>query len=368
MSRPALLAACAAWLERPGAAERARAELVKAAQNPAGFALEARSHRLSPVMLEVATGLGADEALINALRADVRAGAAAALALESAANELAVAARQQGLRAAILKGPALEVRYGGRGLRPHDDLDLLVPHEELDGWHDMLGTLGYKPAGAFVHSWKRGALETVDLHSRPLDFYSLLAVPDDLQPVRIEPAGMLARAEPLEGLALPGLSAEDELVYSACHGLGLHVFDRLVWMLDIAVLAGQARDVEKLIAIAGRAGAARLLFHAVTVAIEAGLITETPAWLARVAPAKLGRLERRMVSRLAHKPLPERAEYLLALAMPAPRGFKRAMLRRSFFPTKKRTEQSVATGRGRLGGAWLHARHMARLAWLAAWG
>jgi hypothetical protein len=191
-----------------------------------------------------------------------------------------------------------------------------------------------------------------------------------MQPVRLDPAAMRARARPLGDLPFPALAVEDELILAACHGFGLHLFERLVWLLDVAVLAGQVGDGARLVETARAAGADRMLFHAAEIARRLELLPEpAEAWLAAVRPARIGRLERRLVERLVRgRQLPERAEFLLAAAMPAPAGFKRALAARAIFPTSKRLQQSVHTGRGRLRAVLTHARQLARIGAMIAWG
>lgn len=370
MSRTGLLALSAAWLGRPGAEAPAREALAAAGRSPGDFAREARAHRLAAVALEAAERLGAGDGLLAALRAEARAGTARALALESAAAELAAAAKERGLSAAHLKGPAVDRSYGGRGLRTYDDLDLLVPAGQLDLWRGCLRDLGYAPANPAGGSWLRGPAETVDLHSGALELYGLIDVPEALRPVRLDPEAMLSRAKPDANLAFPALAAEDELLLAACHGFGLHLYARLVWALDVAVLAAAA-DPARVEAAAAESGAGRMLFHAADAARRLGLLGEPPGgWLERLRPGRLGRLERLVVGRIVRGDAPERAEFLLALAMPAPAGFRRAMLRRALLPSGRRLRQSAAAvrGRGRLGGALRHFGQLARIGALALWG
>jgi hypothetical protein len=370
LTRTSLLTVCASWLGRPGAAERARAALDRAAGDAPAFAHAARGHRLAPLVLEEAGKLGAAPALLDALRTEVRAGAALQLVLEAAAGELAGAARERGLSAVHLKGPAVDRRYGGRGLRTFDDLDLLVPAGELDGWHECLRALGYEPAPPFGYSWKRAPQETVELHSKSLELYGLLDLPAPMQPVRLAPEAMRARAAPLEGLPFPALAVEDELILAACHGFGLHLFERLVWLLDVAVLARQVREPARPVEIARSSGADRLLFHAMEIARKLGLLAgPAEAWLAALRPARIGRTERHLVERLVRgRRMPERAEFLLAMAMPAPAGFRRALVARAVFPTRKRMQRAAFGGRGPLWSVLTHLRQLARIGALIVWG
>jgi len=367
LSRAGLLAIAAAWLGRPGAAERARAALAGSAQRPAEFAAEARSQRIAAIVLEAAGQLGAPEPAVGELRAAVRGEAARALVLESAAAELAQAARAGNLAAVLVKGPALARRYGGRSLRPFGDLDLLVAPGSLPGWEQCLGALGYAPMPRGDRTWRRGALEWVDLHAKSSDLVGVIDVPEGLSPVRLDLPGMFARAEQPEGLPFPALSAEDELILAAGHGLGVHVFEKLVWLLDVAVLAAQVRDPGRLLELAGSSGAGRLLGHALEIARRLDLAEPPEGLLGALRPARTGRLERRLVARLIRGGLPDRAQFLLALALPAPRGYKRTLLGRACLP-RRRVLETPALGRGPLGGALRHAGRLVRLGALALFG
>jgi hypothetical protein len=366
LSRSALLAICAAWLGRPGAAERAGAVFEDAGRRPDEFSQEVRGQRLAGIALEVAERLGAPETVCQPLRATVRGDAARALVLESAAAELADAARERGFGAVLFKGSALDRRYGGRGLRPFGDLDLLVEPGALPAWAECLGALGYRPLRPVDRTWVRGALELVDLHAKSSDLIGVIDVPEELSPVRLDLAGMRARARGEEGLAFPALAIEDELTLAACHGLGVHAFEQLVWLLDVAALAGQIADPGGLVERASSSGADRLLYHALDAAARLGLLDAREDLLGPLRPANLGRLERRLFERLVRAGLPNGAEYLLALALPAPAGYKRTLLTRALLP-RRRALAAGGTGGGVVRGALRHARRLVRLGALALW-
>lgn len=180
--------------------------------------------------------------------AAVREEAARRLALDRlAARRLAAACREvlgrlgeAGLRAVVLKGPPLEERlYGGPGLRPMLDVDLLVRPDDLTRAGEVLTALGCRalqpiadgaPADghdlAFGHP--NGAL--LEIHYRASS-----------GPGTEIPAGDLVGRAVRQRLAGGGTAwvpvPEDELIYLAVHA-ARHRFRRLGWLCDLDRLLG----------------------------------------------------------------------------------------------------------------------------------
>lgn len=364
MSRAALLELAAAWLGRPDSAGKARAALERTP--PEELARAARAQGLAAVVLESAGRLDFPEAKLAPLREAARSEVARSLVLETALAELAERSREKGLAALLLKGLALDhTAYPHPGLRPAADIDLLVRAEELAGWGELLAALGYGEFERVDRTWRRGAREVVDLHASSSDLAGVVDVPEELSPVRLDVAAIFARAAEAEGLPLAVPCTEDQLLLAAAHGLGVHVFEKLVWLLDVAVLLGAKPDVGRLVEEARRTGADRLLFHCLVLAGRLDLAEAPPALLDGLRPARLGRLERKLVERLVRKALPDRAEFLLALALPAPRGYKRTILRRALLPRARTLGQPDA---GRLRGLGRHAGRLWSMARLVVFG
>ena len=177
-------------------------------------------------------------------------------------------------------------------------------------------------------------------------------------------AGIFERAVEVEGLALPAPCAEDHVILCAAHGLGVHVYERLMWLLDVVVLLERS-DPARVVKLACTAGAGRLLFDSLELARELGLLEPTAAFLEKLRHASRGRLEKKLLRRLAAGALPDRSEFLLALAMPAPSGYKRALIKRALLPSGR----TVSYGKTAAGsGTAAHFARAARLAWLATFG
>lgn len=354
MTREALIALAAAWLERPAAAGKAREALAKTP--PAELARAARAQGMAAVALESADKLDVPEEKLAPLREAARAEVARSLVLEAALAELAGKSREKGLAAVLVKGVALDhTAYPHPGLRPAADLDLLVNGEELAGWAELLTSLGYHKFEQVDRTWRRGEREVVDLHASSSDLVGVVDVPEGLSPVRLELPAIFDRAAQVEGLPLPAPGTEDQLLLAAAHGLGVHVFEKLVWLLDIAVLLGRGPDPARLAEDARRTGADRLLFHSLVLAGRLDLADPPDALLDPLRPEKLGRLERNLVERLAREQLPDRTEFLLALALPASGGYKRAILRRALLP---RPRTLKARNTSRLRGIFRHAARL----------
>jgi hypothetical protein len=152
--------------------------------------------------------------------------------------------RSNGILAIPYKGPVLAaLAYGHLGLRRFIDLDLLVRQSELARAAELLSSAGYRAQqveglsattqGARIPGQYAFQSETddclVELHTeatlryfpKPLDL-------DDLEK-RLVPVF-------LSGRAIPTLSLEDLLCFVCVHGTK-HMWDRLLWIFDVAALA-----------------------------------------------------------------------------------------------------------------------------------
>ncbi len=180
----------------------------------------------------------------------VQAGILLPRALETAVAPLVRA----GLQPLVFKGPALAGRYPEPGLRPMDDVDLIVPRDEHDRAVAVLGSVGWRAprrAGAHYDTF----LVHRDVPDLPLEVHWDLETwrhrptplrGDDLWQARIE--------SEIFGVPAFGLPPEVELVALAIHaGKPYHYFQRLIWSVDLAVVverAGPALDWDRLAALA----------------------------------------------------------------------------------------------------------------------
>ncbi len=349
---PASLAA--AWLRRPGAPERARGALKTLP--PGDLTAALRNAGIACISLEAAGELDLDEERLAALREAARGEAARALALEPALEEIGERSREKGLEALLVKGLALDRgAYPHPGLRLASDLDILVRAADLPAWGELLAALGYGKFPDVDRTWRRAGRECVDLHASSSDLVGVVDVPEELSPVRLDLAGIFSRAAQVPGLALPAPGIEDHLVISAAHGLNVHLFSRMIWLLDVVVLLGRVEGPSSLTELARSSGAHRALYHSLKLAAGAGLLEPDGELLDGLRPRSIGRREARLLARLAASGLPPRAEFLLAMVSPAPRGYKRTLMRRALMPRRRALGSHGA--RGMRGGL----RHLGRL-------
>jgi hypothetical protein len=151
-----------------------------------------------------------------------------------------------GLTPLVWKGGALVGRYPEPGLRPMDDVDLVLPPAQLDA-----GVATLVKAGWEVIPTRRSAHHEVILKHRalpglPLELHRALSTWRErsnwlttLDLWRWRTQGTVYDAP---AFVLP---AEEEIVALAAHAAKpFHVFDRLIWAVDVAVVINNAVVVD----------------------------------------------------------------------------------------------------------------------------
>lgn len=149
-----------------------------------------------------------------------------------------------GLEPVVLKGPALAARYPAPGLRPMDDIDVLLPRRHHGAAMAALARAGWtvRRPGA------RDRYDTVLAHpavpTLPLELhYGLQSFYERAS--RIDVDALWHRRIPvrLGGVGAYGLAAEDELLMLAAHAAKpFHTYLRLIWAVDLAVAVGRSTD------------------------------------------------------------------------------------------------------------------------------
>ena len=149
---------------------------------------------------------------------------------------------EAGLEPLVFKGPAVAACYPEPGLRPMEDIDLLLPagdhRRALDALH-----------GAGWHVARAGGVEhydTVLIHDKVPSLslevhYGLERVSQRVN--ALDPGALWARRVPLDCAGTPafGLAQADELIVLAAHaGKPFHGFVRLIWIADLAMIVGGA--------------------------------------------------------------------------------------------------------------------------------
>ena len=166
----------------------------------------------------------------------------------------------------VVKGPVLAMQaYGDPAMRSYGDLDLLVRQRDIRRATESLQATGYQAAvplsvidagkipGQYLFS-KREVNLLVELHND----YTLRYFPRRL-PIE-EFFGRQIRVR-LDAHDVPALSVEDELVLICIHG-AKHLWERLIWIADVAALVSRQSDINWAVATASaKAVRAEHLLH-----------------------------------------------------------------------------------------------------------
>jgi hypothetical protein len=158
-----------------------------------------------------------------------------------------------GIQAIPLKGPSLALRlYGNLGLRPINDIDLLIRRRDIARLDQILQRHGYHPLGARAKWMGYAALLHADLAYRAPQgakiemHWELTHQPIYRIGLRANSAWVRTRILTLMGNNMPCLDAADELRFLCLHCTVDHRLTmghpmelariRLIWLVDIAQL------------------------------------------------------------------------------------------------------------------------------------
>jgi hypothetical protein len=162
----------------------------------------------------------------------------------------------QGHEPVVFKGPALAARYPASGLRPMDDIDLILPHADHQralaallevGWRRVEGRPGLNEYDSYlVHDESPGL--PLELH---WDLQTWRERAHGLSGIDLWHARTPTTVYGCEAFSIP---REEELIALASHaGKPYHHFGRLIWSVDIAVvLNGGPLDWNRVAALARR--------------------------------------------------------------------------------------------------------------------
>jgi hypothetical protein len=184
-----------------------------------------------------------------------------------------------GLEPVVFKGPAVAARYPEPGLRPMDDIDVLLPRADHQHALEALGRAGWQ----VTRPGAGGHYDTVLSHREIPSF--LLEVHYGLEEASerataLDSDRLWALRQPLEcaGTKAFGLPPVEEIVVLATHaGKPHHRFVRLVWMADLAMIVGHAEthgtaiDWDRVLHVARAARCATVVGAALAMARRAGL-------------------------------------------------------------------------------------------------
>jgi hypothetical protein len=143
-----------------------------------------------------------------------------------------------GLEPVVMKGPAVAARYPAPGLRPMEDIDLLLPRRQHGAALAMLTAAGWE----VVRAARRDRYDTMLQHPEvpwlALELHYGFEAPFE-RVTALDPDRIWARRIPIDCLGTPafGLSFPDEVVFLAVHaGKPFHGFERLMWIADLAMV------------------------------------------------------------------------------------------------------------------------------------
>src|SRR5581483_2683577 len=257
----------------------------------------ALSQRVAPLLWRALHGIDAVEGRLGEdwatpLSRDAsRCKAHAFLVLPQVAERALKPLASEGLTPLVFKGGALADRYPDAGLRPMDDVDLVLPPEQLDAGVSTLERAGWSVVPVRRGTHHEVILTHPALPGLPVEMHRALAT-------WRERSNWLSTGD-LWQWRTPGsvwdapafvLPVEEEIVALAAHAAKpFHVFDRLLWAVDITVVIGAAEsgpngvDWERVARIADRARCRTALAVALSQAQRLG--ASSPAAL-RTSPAR----------------------------------------------------------------------------------
>jgi hypothetical protein len=184
-----------------------------------------------------------------------------------------------GFEALLFKGAALAPRYPEAGLRPMDDVDLILPPDQVDGAIATLVSTGWRVRPGPARRTHEVDLVHEALPGIPLDLHRELTTwRDRTNKLSGTDLWKWRRPTTLYGAPSFTLPPEPELVALAAHAAKpFHTFERLMWSVDVAIAitaAGDTIDWAAVTRLARRAECTTAL--AVVLGHAARLGVETP--------------------------------------------------------------------------------------------
>ncbi len=278
--------------------------------------MDGPTQALLPALRRNLLALGVEDELLDLFKGVHRYGWARTQMLLAPMTAAVQALEDVGIPTLLLKGAAfVSDRRLDAGMRPMNDVDVLVPTAQTRAAIDVLAEMGLEPVGEvpawyvaeyaprFVpsHGFRDELDRQLDLHWHVLHASCQPDADEDFW----------AAAEPIEllGVSTRALCPADELLLVILHGLRWNAIPTYRWVVDAALLCSGAIgaiDYERLVAQARK--------RRVTVMLRAGL-----AYLRRVADA----------------PVPDRT--MRALRSPRPRVLERAEFRAQSTQPRRRS-------------------------------
>jgi hypothetical protein len=184
-----------------------------------------------------------------------------------------------GLEPVVLKGPALATRYPEPGLRPMEDIDLLLPATQHHHALTALNDAGWVVARSAHREVYDSVLTHHDVPSLALELHYALE-PGSLRVTALDATALWNLRQPIDCMGTPafGLPLPEEVVYLSAHaGKPHHGFFRMIWIADFAMIVGlalekgDAVDWSRIQAVAADASCATVVAAALALARRAGV-------------------------------------------------------------------------------------------------
>jgi hypothetical protein len=147
-----------------------------------------------------------------------------------------------GLEALVIKGGAVAGRYPDTALRPMDDIDLILPPDQIEPAVDTLTQTGWVRYVAPARRRHEVDLMHPALPGLPIDLHRGLSTwRSRANRLTSEQLWAQRQKTTLHGVGAFVLPPEPELVMLAAHAAKpFHIFARLVWTADIAMVVAAA--------------------------------------------------------------------------------------------------------------------------------
>jgi hypothetical protein len=271
--------------------------------------LDAASVRLLPHLYRRLEGAGVRDPVMGRLKGTYRHTLYGNhLRLRSAAAALRELA-QAGIATMVLKGAALAVLYyRDVGLRPMDDVDVLVPTHQAGAAIDVLRQLGWTPRYRVTarHVQVGHAVDFADARAYRIDLHWHL-LPESCWPSADATFWEHAQRATIHGVEVAVLHPTEQLFHVCTHGVKWEPLAPVRWVADAAVIVTRAEAEIDWDRLAGQAER-----HRLTLPLRAALRYLRDMLGLPIPGEALEQLQRARVSPA------ERWEYRLRLRAPSP--------------------------------------------------
>ena len=189
------------------------------------------TEHLQGLLYRASADLGAPDPVVRTLRNAYYQQAAANVVRIRAVESLEAALSASGIDAMAIKGAALiDSVYADPGLRPMEDMDLLVRPADRKRFEAVLGACGYRRDPVFNHLFAKDGV-ILDLHAHPLNA-DRVAGRRHLFP--IAPDALWAGSVPWRpGFRHVRRIGDADHVLILAHHLIKHSVSKMIWLVDI---------------------------------------------------------------------------------------------------------------------------------------